>query len=108
MSHAQGRELAARYGVDGVMVGRGIFHNPWLFNPAVDPTSITPHQRLELLLRHTDAWVAHWDGNKSFDLMKKFYKVYVSGWPGAAALRAQIMTARDAQTVRMIVSAYDV
>jgi tRNA-dihydrouridine synthase len=36
--------------------------------------------------------------------MKKFYKVYVSGWPGAAALRAQLMEARDAETVREIVS----
>ena len=102
-SHAQGVALAAQYGVDGLMAGRGIFHNPWMFNPDVDPAAITPKQRLELLLTHTDAWVAHWGTQKSFDLMKKFYKVYVSGWPGAAALRAQLMSVHDPEEVKTIV-----
>jgi len=106
VSHTQGLALATQYGVDGVMAGRGIFHNPWMFNPSVDPAAVKPQDRLALLLRHTDAWVAHWQGKKSFDLMKKFYKVYVSGWPGAAALRAEIMEARDAQAVRKIVTEY--
>jgi tRNA-dihydrouridine synthase len=106
MSHAQGVALATQYGVDGLMAGRGIFHNPWLFNPSVDPASITPQQRLRLLLQHTDAWVAHWGDRKSFDLMKKFYKVYVSGWPGAAALRAQIMECRTPESVREIVNSH--
>lgn len=101
----QGEALAAEHGVDGVMVGRGIFHNPWLFCATVDSALITPQRRCELLLRHTDAWVAHWGGVKSFDLMKKFYKVYVSGWPGAAPLRNRLMTARTPQEVRDIVLA---
>lgn len=102
MSRAQGLERASLSGVDGVMVGRGIFHNPWLF--AGSPELRTPAERLRLLLAHTDAWVAHWGGIKSFDLMKKFYKVYVSGWDGAAHLRAKLMEAHDAETVRSIVA----
>jgi tRNA-dihydrouridine synthase len=102
-SRQQGSELAAASGVDGVMVGRGIFQNPWMFGERADAEHL-PRERLELLLLHTDAWVKQWGGVKSFDLMKKFYKVYVSGWPGAAALRAQLMEARDAETVREIVS----
>jgi len=64
---------------------------------------ITPEQRLALLLRHTDAFMAHWQGTKSFDLMKKFFKVYVSGWDGAAQLRARLMETKNAEQVRKIV-----
>ncbi len=103
MSRAQGIALAEQYGVDGIMVGRGIFHNPWLF-AGRDAASVGSRERLELLLAHTDAWVAHWGMEKSFDLMKKFYKVYVSGWPGSAELRARLMEARDADTVRTLVT----
>jgi tRNA-dihydrouridine synthase len=107
MSRTQGEALATEYGVDGVMVGRGIFQNPWLFNPAVEPATVTPHQRLELLLCHTDAWVAHWGTEKSFHLMKKFFKMYVAGWPGAANVRALLMDAGDAENVRSIIQRFD-
>lgn len=104
-SRAQGISLAHQYGVDGYMVGRGIFHNPWLFGERGDHEH-TPHERLDLLLKHTEAWLAQWDGVKSFDLMKKFYKVYASGWPGAAHLRAQLMEVKTAEQVRTLVGEY--
>lgn len=105
LSAKQGRGLAEQYGVDGYMVGRGIFHDPWLFH-ALDNQARTPRERLHLLLTHTDAWIAQWDGIKSFDLMKKFYKVYASGWPGAANLRAKLMESKTAHETRLIVEGY--
>ena len=105
MSAAQGKELCTTWGTDGYMVGRGIFQNPWLFGEHGEDEH-TPHERLHLLLTHTDAWMRQWNDVKSFDLMKKFYKVYVSGWPGAAHLRAQLMEQKSAQQVRTIVSEY--
>ncbi len=104
ISGVQGALLAQEHGVDGYMVGRGIFHNPWLFDASIDPEAITPQQRLTLLLHHTAAWVAQWNGIKSFDLMKKFYKVYASGWSGAAHLRAQLMECRTAADVKAVIS----
>ncbi len=106
MSRAMGVECAQESGVDGVMVGRGIFHNPWIFNPSIDAESITKEQRIELLIAHTQAWVAHWGEKKSFDLMKKFYKVYISGWPGAAHLRAQLMGVKTPAQVYDVMRTY--
>lgn len=104
-SRTQGEELAARWGVDGVMVGRGIFQNPWLFGP--DATrEHAPHERLTLMLEHLDLWLAQWEGIKSLDLMKKFYKVYVSGWPGAHDLRARLMECANATSVRATAREY--
>lgn len=104
MSREQGIELASTHGVDGLMVGRGIFHNPWFFNPV--QTEHSPRERLELLLKHVDLWTVQWQGIKSFDLMKKFFKVYCSEWSGAADLRAQLMTCRTPDDVRSLVTDY--
>jgi tRNA-dihydrouridine synthase len=101
----QGIGLCAQWGTDGYMVGRGIFRNPWLFAPHAGREH-SAVQRLQLLLLHTDAWEKQWGGVKSFDLMKKFFKVYVSGWPGASHLRAQLMESTNAQKVRDIVARY--
>lgn len=105
MSAAQGTEVCGQWNVDGYMVGRGIFQNPWLFGEQGN-VEHSPQERLQLLLTHTDAWMKQWDGLKSFDLMKKFYKVYVSGWPGAAHLRAQLMEQKNAKQVRATVTEY--
>ncbi len=104
-SRAQGVELAEKHGVDGLMVGRGIFQDPWLFGDQAGAEH-TPRERLELLLEHTDLWLKQWQDVKSFALMKKFYKVYVSGWPGAHDLRAALMDAREPEEVRHIVGGY--
>ena len=58
MSRLQGESLCREYGVDGAMVGRGIFHNVWLFSDAADEEH-SPHERLALLRNHVDLWVAH-------------------------------------------------
>lgn len=106
MSRRQGIELTQKWNADGVMVGRGIFHNPWLFADR-DPASVSPQERVRTALEHTERWVAHWGGIKSFDLMKKFFKAYVAGWPGAAHLRARLMECRDADGVRSVLSGWE-
>lgn len=103
MSREQGLELAERWNIDGIMVGRGIFQNPWLFNADVPPDSITPEMRMSAAVRHTRLWSEHWAGIKSFHIMRKFYKAYVSGWSGSAALRSQLMQASDAESAERLI-----
>ncbi|HXV26832.1 MAG TPA: tRNA-dihydrouridine synthase [Candidatus Paceibacterota bacterium] len=100
-SRTQGEELAKAWEVDGIMVGRGIFRNPWLF--ASQQREHSPVERLELALNHAERWMSHWGGTKSFDLMKKFFKAYVSEWPGAAELRGKMMACRDLDSVRAVI-----
>ena len=106
MSRQEGIERAQQYGITGIMVGRGIFHNPWFFNPNVNPEEISVADRLALLLKHTLLFKQLWGDTKSFDLMKKFYKVYVSGWDGAKDLRIQLMNVKNEQQVREIIERY--
>ncbi|MEK7525768.1 MAG: tRNA-dihydrouridine synthase [Patescibacteria group bacterium] len=113
MSLSEGREKAEQYGVDGVMIGRGIFHNPWFFNEKIDHKAVPPKKRLELLLKHSRLFEEFWQGNlpagrqgKSFDLMKKFFKIYVSEWDGAKDLRAQLMETKTREQVEEIIADY--
>ncbi len=92
------------YNLDGIMVGRGIFFNPWFFNEKVDIEDITPAQRMKLLLEHLDNFEKLWPEGKNFDTMKRFFKVYISNWEGAKDLRADLMAADNKQGVVDVLS----
>jgi tRNA-dihydrouridine synthase len=90
-SYQDGLAKARTYGVDGVMIGRGIFANLWFFDPAVDPASISLRERLELLVWHIHLWQATWQGRRDFGSLKKFYKCYLGGVPEAAELQHALL-----------------
>lgn len=102
LSIAQGKELCLKHGLDGIMVGRGIFHNPWFFDP--EKTSLPKTEKLEQLLLHTKLFEQNWGGKKNLNILKRFYKIYTNDFPGAAALRAQLMEAKTYSEVYQIVT----
>ena len=101
---ADARARVAESGADGAMLGRAIFGNPWLFaNPPHQPR-IT--ERLRVLVEHTRLFAELLGGIKSFAVMKKHYKAYVTGWEGAKELRLKLMEANSAEEVAGIVEQY--
>jgi tRNA-dihydrouridine synthase len=163
LSIADAIQKAEMSGADGVMLGRAIFGNPWLFAPENDPhqvrdlsaekslspravalrspsedhspslaflDDVQPHEkspgggvppersdggvkdfsksvahRLHVMVEHTKLFeelLPH----KSFSIMKKHYKAYVSGFDGAAPLRAELMQANNATEIERIVDAF--
>jgi nifR3 family TIM-barrel protein len=90
-------------GCDGVMIGRGIFGNPWLFNRERDYQTITPEEKMRVLVEHTHLFEKMLGEKKSFALMKKHYKAYVNAFDGAKELRVQLMEAKDANDVEKII-----
>ncbi len=83
-----------RYGVDGVMVARGIFHDLMIFtdeNEQWDGETGGVESRINRYLEHIELYRKTWGDNRNFNIMKKFAKVYVSGFPGAAKLRNDLM-----------------
>jgi nifR3 family TIM-barrel protein len=92
-------------GCDGVMIGRGIFGFPWRFDTAVHNDDISKAEKLRVMLEHTRAFeelLPH----KSFSIMKKHYKAYVSGWDGAKELRTKLMECKNGDEVEEIVRAH--
>lgn len=96
-SVSTGAKLLKEYGGDGVMVGRGIFGKPWFFSDIENDKS--PKERLSILLEHTKLFIKSFKGYKNFDVMKKHFKAYVSGWEGAKELRVELMEAKDPDQV---------
>lgn len=92
------------FGVDGVMIGRGIFGNPWLFNTHRDFAGITTEERLSVMIEHTYLFERLFTGIKRFDIMKKHYKAYVSGFDGARELRIRLMDAHSTDEVVRLVT----
>lgn len=92
-SYIKGLERIRETGVDGVMIGRGIFQNPWFFSPG--KTEITQAERIEKLLEHTRLFEKTWSGKKNFNILKRFYKIYLNSFPGAAKMRADLMEVKD-------------
>lgn len=105
-TYSEGVAKAEQYGLDGIMVGRAIFSNPWFFNPSINPSAKTPTERIEILKKHIKLFIELW-GNpstssgqgKHFDVMKKFFKVYISGWEGAKELRMELMKAKNKEDI---------
>lgn len=92
-------------GCDGVMLGRAIFGNPWLFNREISRDDIGIAERLQVMVEHTKLFeklLSH----KSFAIMKKHYKAYVTGFDGAKELRMKLMEAKDANEVGEITEEY--
>ena len=96
-----GLELVEKYGVDGVMIGRGIFHDPYAFTNSYTPTR---EEILSLFSYHLDQF-DHYNTPKSplrFDPLKRFFKIYVRDIPGAAELRDKLMHTKTTSEVREI------
>lgn len=96
-SYSEGMKKVEETGVDGIMVGRGIFQNPWFFNP--EKKEISMEERVEKLLEHTRLFEQTWGGIKNFNILKRFYKIYLNSFPGAAKLRADLMEVKNYEEV---------
>ena len=100
LSYEDGLNKAREFGVDGVMIGRGIFSNPWFFNPAI--IEKTPEERLNLLWKHARLYTQTWGDSRNFAILKRFFKIYTSGFYGASSIRAQLMETNSIDEVQMV------
>lgn len=105
----QANDYALKYGCDGVMIGRGIFGKPWFFQALQKrrkgnlDINKKPSERLKILLEHARLFEKTFKGIKSFDIMRKHFKAYVSGWDGAKELRVKLFECKNAREVGKMV-----
>jgi len=102
-----GLKLASQYGVDGVMIGRGIFKNPFAFEK--EPKDHSSQELLDLLRLHLDL---HDKYSKEleprpFKALHRFFKIYVKGFRGAGELRNQLMNTDSTDEVRALLDNFE-
>ena len=100
MTLEEAREKTLATGCDGVMFGRAIFGNPWLFREGYNPSL---KEKLTVLIEHADLYEEILGGAKSFAIMKKHFKAYVNGFDGAVELRAKLMETENSSAVHQII-----
>lgn len=116
---AHGMELIKQYpGINGVMIGRGIFHDPYAF-ASEELAAEVQQEKLE----QPDAYRARLLGllktqldlfdkystelePRKFDPLKRFFKIYVRDFPGASELREQLMHTKSTDEVRVLIAPY--
>ncbi len=113
LSKKQGKDLAAKYGLDGIMIGRGVFHNPYVFNENVDYTSQSKKERVKLLQKHIEIFKDTWETKhpltergylKSYPPLKRYFKIYIQGFDGASDLREKLMLTQNIEEAEQVLS----
>ena len=116
---AHGEELArAHPGLNGIMIGRGIFSDPFCFRRAVELSSVeeaedrlAAHRKTELIALlhyHLDLF-DHYQPTlgRPYETLKRFFKIYIRDFDGAKELRDQLMHTKTTDEVRSILAHND-
>jgi len=101
-----GLQLVDQYGVDGVMIGRGVFKNPFAFEK--EPKEHSSKELLDLLKLHLDLFdkYSEWEP-RQFKPLRRFFKIYVRGFRGASELRNELMQTETTAEVRELLSHFE-
>ena len=99
-SYTDAMQRIAQYGVDGVMIGTGVFRNPWMFNS--QPVEIGVGQRIDLMRRHITLYQDTWGNGKDYNVLKRFFKIYLNGFANAAHWRDAFMRAGNYEEAFLI------
>jgi tRNA-dihydrouridine synthase len=101
-SRADGLERAEKYQLDGIMIGRGIFADPFVFSENSPWGTFSPPQRIDLFRKHVQLFAETWKNNeRPIVTLNKFCKIYINGFDGAKELREELMKVSNISELRV-------
>lgn len=105
-SLVEAKEKVQKHQTDGVMIGRGIFKNPWLFSP--EKVNITVKERISTLEKHIQLFEDNWGSSRHFPILRRFFKIYISEFPGASEFRHELMQVNDFTEARKAIDKWKI
>ena len=106
MDYDAGMNLVNEYGFDGVMIGRGIFHNPFAFEST--PREHSPKELLDLFRYHLDLFDKYTTIEPSLAKpLHRFFKIYIRDIKGANKLRTQLMDTKKTEDIRILLNEFE-
>lgn len=97
ISRKHGEELAKEYNLDGIMIGRGVFQDPYIFAKQSPWQDISQTERIQLFKRHVEMFAKTWRHNeRPIHTLNKFCKIYIQGFDGTKEAREVLMQATSA------------
>ena len=107
-SRQQGESLAEQYGLDGIMIGRGVFQDPYVFAAKSPWPQQTKEQRIALYRRQVELFQQTWQyRERHIKTLNRFCKVYINGFDGASALRTSLMFAEGTHEMLELLDNHD-
>jgi tRNA-dihydrouridine synthase len=105
MNRRAGEELAKKYKVDGIMIGRSVFRDPFAFAEHSPWENWSREQKIALFCRHVELFIKIWGRDtRPLAPLNKFCKIYINGFDGAKEIRTELMSSRTtnelSQTLR--------
>lgn len=101
-NRGEGLQRVAETGCDGVMIGRGAFNDVFCFEET--PRKHAQQEYFDLLNFHLDLWEKTWKGEANYHPLKRFFKIYVRGFPGASELREKLMNTTSITETRQVIA----
>ena len=105
LSRKQAQDKIKKYKLDGIMIGRGVFKDPLVFNQKKSIKDLNSSQKIKLLLKHLHIFIKNWQEDKPFHVLKRFIKIYINDFPGALKLRVKMMNAKTIKELEDIIKA---
>ena len=115
----EARQKCKETGCDGVMIGRGVFGNPWIFceinsdrgsalGSHTGLVSVSLKDKIEALKEHIKYFnkLLMQPKYKHYDVMKKHFKAYINGFDGAGKIREKLMNTQSPEESLQILSAF--
>ncbi|HSX45074.1 MAG TPA: tRNA-dihydrouridine synthase [Candidatus Saccharimonadales bacterium] len=102
---SEAKDLVKKHGLDGVMIGRGIFDDPFAFADKSPWPIYSKQQKIKLYKKHVEFFAKTWTKDeRKVHTLNKFCKVYINGFDGAKELREKLMSAENTKKLLEILS----
>jgi len=97
----QARELAAKFGFSGALIGQSAIGNPWVFGK----DSPTVAEVFAIMLKHAKMVEAFY-GVDRFNIVRKHLAAYCKGFNGAKSLRAKLVKSKNSAEVELLLKEF--
>ena len=110
-NRAHAEEFWTKYpDLDGIMIGRGVFTDPWCFR--LRNTEQRIRHSLNLFLYHLDLYdlrsaeLTATGSRYPYEPLKHFFKVYINNFEGSRELRAELMECKNTAELRAVLLSF--
>lgn len=106
LTRQQGCDLASEYKLDGIMIGRGVFSDPFVFAEPSPWQKWPRDKKIELYKQHVELFARTWTmRERPIKTLNRFCKIYINGFDGAKELRERLMNANNTDELVKILTA---
>jgi tRNA-dihydrouridine synthase B len=110
-SPLKAEDYFARYGVDGIMVGRAAVGRPWIFRNIrhyLDTGELLPEpavsEKVEIALYHLEKSLRYKSGLRAIFEMRRHFSNYFKGLPDFRETRLRLLTTTDVDEIKEILN----